>query len=57
MEKTVQAEPDKAARWRTDEVEAAHGLEAILAACEGEMDIATAETVGLRVGVDVNMMM
>jgi len=39
----VQAEPDKAARWRTDEVEAAHGVEALLAACEGDMDTAGAE--------------
>ena len=36
----------QASRWRTDEMLAAHGIGAILAACDGAMDMAGAVDAG-----------
>lgn len=38
MKEALAAEPDKAARWRADEVDAAHDIATLLAVCEGVMD-------------------
>lgn len=47
MEQALVADPDKGARWRAAEVEAAHGFAALLEACqEEEMDAAEGEEAG-----------
>jgi len=38
MARELAAAPDKAARWRPDETEAALPIGALLAACEGAME-------------------
>jgi snurportin-1 len=50
MERALAADPDKGARWRAEEVEAAHGFAALLEVCQSEMDAGEGEEAGMQSG-------